>query len=347
MIFSSPTTLTVIAPGTSVLGTQATSMAAGTWAPLPAAAGQSTAMTQSGAWLTGGSNSAAWDPTRRIAHFVGKRQNTYPLRHIMYREATHDWVIGASAPPGNIGHGYDGNVCDPMTGRIYFRPYGAHPNRKIYYSDPSNFGTWGTSIPDWPLQADSYVEVVLGVAFWSGLMTGAGSRGAIVVYSTAGSGATEVQTFDVQTNSWLPRIVVPGGGSAYCSCAEYSTVLNVAIVGGGASSRNVYKIATDRSVTQLANSPKNFGYIEGCLTHDPITGRFLLLASDRSFYELNPAGSGTWTPLTGSRTPPSGGLTPLDSRGTICWPIPGYGVTVWASVNTAGGDPQMWLYKHV
>jgi len=329
----------------STLSDAAAQLQPGNWVRLSAATSQQTAMQQSGAWLTSQSNDVGYDPSRRIAHYVGKRQNSFSHRHIYYREATHDWVVGTTVSGVTSGHGYDHQAVDPVTGYVYFRPYGANPSRAIYRASPSNLSSW-SRIPDWPL--DGYVQVALAMTWWSGSFSGV-TQGALVVYNSGASGG-EILIYDPASNGWETSISGFGGSSTYHSVMVYSPIHNVAVLGGGnGNSRQVWRLNPDRSVTQLKNAPRGYG-VEvsgggaGYIVNDPVTGNFLLVSKDGTMWELDPTGSGTWTQLAGNAAPPSEVYSA--GRGNITWAVPTLGVVVFAGVGTSGTNPQMWLYKH-
>jgi hypothetical protein len=95
-------------------------------------------------------------------------------------------------------------------------------------------------------------------------------------------------------------------GNTYHSVMQYSAKKNVAVYGGGNDDpRKLWRLNYDRSVTAMPYVPtgKTVGIQNGILVEDPVTGNFLLLSAGQ-LLELNPTGSGTWTQLGGSRTPP-------------------------------------------
>jgi hypothetical protein len=301
-------------------------------------------MQQSSAWLTGQSNDVGYDPVRGQAHYVGKRQNSFSYRHIYYREASHDWVVGATVSGVTVGHGYDHQAVDPATGYVYFRPYGGDPARTIYRASPQNLSSW-SSFTDWPLSG-GYVQVAVGMTWWSGNFAGL-TRGGLIVYNS-GAINGQIQIFDPVTNTWETPIAGFGGVSTYHSALAYSPVLNVAVLGGGNDNpRKVWRLNADRSVTQLKDAPSAYGPLVGgaaYLVNEPVTGNFLLVSKNGTMWELDPTGAGTWIQLTGSAAPPSGVFDP--DRGNICWAAPTHGVVVFAGVDSTGTSPQMWLYKH-
>ena len=172
--------------------------------------------------------------------------------------------------------------------------------------------------------------------------------------SAQGTGDIDVDivVFDVQANDWIAtnqKIVdaIPTGGT-YQHWGSYSEVHNCAVIilgqGGhndGATASTDYRtwrINAAGTSTALPNPPTRVGYNIGSITCDPVSGIFLVLGEDGSFYSLDPTGSGTWTSLTAA----PGGLWPLSGTPTVCWPDEGNGVTVWHN----GLDGDMFIYKY-
>ncbi len=312
----------------------------GNWVQLSAAANQQTAMQQSGAWLTSQSNDVGYDPVRRIAHYVGKRQNSYPYRHIYYREDKHDWVVGVNVTSNSSGHGYDHNAVDPRTGDVYMRRYG-YGVRGVYKASGGNLNSWG-SIPNWQ-DTGGNTQVAIGATWWSGEFTGL-TQGGLLIYD---SGESDVFIYDPVTSSWETPITDIGQTSTYHSIMSYSAVHNVAVFGGGNDqSRRIWRLNSDRSITAMPNAPFNVGVYTGggaYVVEDPVTGNFLFVSTQANkMYELDPTGSGSWSLVNVS--------VPTDirdgDRGNICWSVPDSGVVVFAGASSSGESPSMYLYKH-
>jgi hypothetical protein len=329
-------------PLPTVLSAQADTLEPGKWVKLPPARNQGPCLTQVDRWLTSYSNQAAWDPTRKLAHYCGKRQSRYPIQHAIYREATHDWIKqwdDLLVPLGTFGHGYGYNIINPATGRVFFKNHDVP--RKVYYADPPNY-SWSTNnvLPDWPNSGGGNVPAQ-PCFFWTGLITGAGDQGLIGLFvNGSGDASMHFVLYDVQSGQWLPSVVIEGTNSAFERWGDYSAVHNCAVCfanDGNTSYDRPYRLDSDKSVTRLANSPRLTGALRANFIADPVTGNFLMMATDGTFWDLDPTGSGQWAQL--ARAPSE--LWPLTKIGTICWGIPAYGVTVWA---THKGD--MWLYKH-
>ena len=91
---------------------------------------------------------------------------------------------------------------------------------------------------------------------------------------------------------------------------------------------------------------KAVGIQRGLLVDDPATGNFLLLSAGE-LWELNPAGSGTWTQQTGARVPPSavGIPGPSTIQAMVCSSLSDYGVVAYITQpGSSGGN--VYLYKH-
>src|SRR5262249_30847052 len=127
ILLSSPTSLTIAAPGTSTLATLAASMAAGTWAMVPA--GNQNAVL--GVGPTSGSmihysNKAAWNPVSKKIEYLGEDHNYGSVRYVQYDEASNQFVLVTNdAGFGSFTqHGYDHTVVNPYTGDLYHRLIG-------------------------------------------------------------------------------------------------------------------------------------------------------------------------------------------------------------------------------
>lgn len=332
-------------PPPTILSAHAADLEPGNWVKATTAANQSTVLQQGGRWLSGVSNKAGWDPARRLAHYCGKRQNRFPIQHAIYREATHDWIKrwdDLFVPLGTFGHGYDYNIINPATGRVFFKNHDVA--RKIYYADPPDY-VWDIAkvLPDWPNSGGGNTPA-MPCAFWSGTMNGVGKLGAIVLLVTADKpvpGSLHWVIYDIQAEAWAASVPISGGSlSTYERWGDYSAIHNCAVCfanDGNASHDIPFRLNADRTSTRLPDSPRGVGYLRGNVVADPVGGSFLVMATDGTFWELDPIGA-TWRRLADA---PSA-LWPLAQVGTICWAIPVHGVTVWA---THRGD--MWLYKHV
>src|SRR5262249_48424457 len=136
-----------------------------------------------------------------------------------------------------------------------------------------------------------------------------------------------------------------GGNSTYHCFVSYSPLYNVAILGGGNDNANkVWRLNSDQSVTPLTDSPVGVGIQKYNVVNDPVSGNFLLMGQHQ-LYELDPRGSGTYTQLTGSNTPPSAVGDPVaGAASVISASIPNYGVVMYVTCN--GSNCNVYLYKH-
>jgi hypothetical protein len=338
-LLSTPTTLTITTPGTSALATLAAAMAPGTWAQL--AANNVSALvdptTSSIPHVLTYTNKAAWDPLNRRVHIIGSGHGGSALRYVRYDEATNAFSFVDAAFPAS--HGFDHITVNPPTGEPYVLVY---YTLQLWRRGPSGW----VQLPNRP--SLSYQNITWVCDWWTGALSGlTGSQGAFMFFSPNSNG--QVSWFDPVANSWIASTTgwqPDSPGSQYHSVGAYSPRLNVAVGGGGnAFPNSMWRVNADRSVVKLSNTPFNYGIQMGRLVNDPATGRFLVYSTS-GFYEVNPAGSGTYTPLTGSRTPPAnvGLMSETNGWGAAAVAIPQYGVTMWISMQNTTG--YVHLYKH-
>ena len=367
IILSNPASLTLSAPGTSVLAKLAASMAAGSWAQV-AGTNQNSILTDNDGAGSGShlhySNSMNYIPQSDRIQIVGADHGSYTTMFIIeYDLATNQFVTispGNSANGTGPGHGYDHASVNPYTGDAYQVMYGkGNASGYKFQVTKRAFGasTFATTLPY--TMIDQVVNITLGSCWWSGTFTGgggAGAQGCLMVYNTynaTGSANDGVMNgYDPLTNSWFygrigasPNFGASGG--LYHQIAEYSPTLNCMVYGGGNSSPSkVYRMSSDGTVTQLTDVPagKGLGIQRGNLVADPVTGKFLLLSSSQ-LWELDPRGSGTWTQQTGTRTPPTGVGSPDVPDGIVSCALPRYGVVAYIKQSTASGGT-FYLYKH-
>ena len=353
-ILSTPTTMTVIAPGTPALGPLAASMAPGTWAQLTVS-NQNAVLADTGASGTPlhYCNSMPWNPVSKCIEIVaGDHHGATPsMRHLRYLDATNGFSEPQASPvvPG-IGHGYDHNTVNPTTGDLYHRLYNSQSvaRKALGASSFSN-------IPDW--NAGGWIQVAIGSCWWSGSFAGGGAQGSLIIFNSGNAVNAptdgQITAYNPLTNAWFfnQSSMAPnyGSGSTYHSVIEYSSVKNVAVYGGGNAAPNkLWRLNSDRTFTVMPDVPtgKAVGMQRGIICADPITGNFLLLSAGE-LWELNPSGSGTWTRQTGTRVPPAGvGIPgPTNPQPVICSSIDDYGVVAYITQPSQTGGT-FFLYKH-
>lgn len=302
------------------------------------------------------SNSMPWNSKSRSIEIIGADHNWGSARHVQYVEATNSFVLISNNATGEgLNHGYDHTAVNPYTGDIYHRLYGggnAMPLRTVRkafgssaFGGIADIGTW-------------YSQVAIGTCWWSGSFAGAGAQGCWMMFNSgaADGKATDGQivAYDPLTSTWFFN---QGGmapfystsGNTYHSVMQYSAKKNVAVYGGGNDDpRKLWRLNSDRSVTAMPDVPtgKTVGIQNGILVEDPVTGNFLLLSAGQ-LLELNPTGSGTWTQLGGSRTPPAGVGIPGGSspQGVIACALPDHGLVAYITQTTSIGGT-FYVYKH-
>lgn len=349
----------IVAASSSAMAARAASMSVGTWAELTATSinvlGSVGSAYPGGTPGVGGnaipfSNKAAWDPVRKAIRYCGSDHHggdpAYGLFEMQYLDSTNTWsIVGMATTSNQPFHGYDHVAVRPDTGDFYTHvPTGGSFPERVWKRLPPG-GSWssisGPSV---------YQQASAGVCWWTGTLSGSGSMGALVVWLL---GLGDLMIYDPVLNSWQDVHVSVVGDNLYHGVCVYSPVYNCAIFGGGNSTpRGLWRLNSNRTVTQLSNAPLDFGIQRANVVCDPVSGKFLFFGGG-SFYEMVPTGSGTFTALTGGRIPPAAGLhgvsNPAGGAGgpdaLISCPIPDYGVIAYMSASGAS-YANMFLYKH-
>lgn len=360
-LLSIPTTVTVLAPGSSVLSTIVAAMAPGTWAQL-SPKNQSAVL---GVGPTTGSilpycNSMPWNRvSRSIEIIAGDHNSPTGLRQVRYVEATNSFELVATTT-GFVGHGFDHTEVNPFTGDLYHRRYGSYSNAQSrVYRQRLGSTTWDL-VPSIAVRDG----IICGTCWWSGPFTGGGGLGAqggFVVYTAAFSSNSasdgEITIFDPLSNSWKFQAtgVAPFQPDGYNESMAYSRSKNVAVYGGtNPSPRKIWKMVSTGAtfaLTDVPSSAAGVGIHKGVLVDDPVSGNFLLLtrvAGSPALYELNPDGNGTWTLQTGTRVPPSNVGSPGEAgpnNFVMGVPLPDHGVVAFIR-QSGSGNGAFWLYKH-
>ena len=337
----------------TALGTLANSMAAGTWAQLnvPNQDAILGVGSVSGTMIHF-SNSMPFNPFSKVIEIVGMDHSYPAMRHVRYDVATNLFVLVADNAGVGQGHGYDHNTVNPYTGDLYHRVYsgftGSFTVRRKVLGGASFVGIPSVAAAD---------QVAVGATWWSGPFVGGGSQGSFMIFNsgnaTGNANDGQILAFNPVSNTWFydqqGKAPFYGGGSTYHSLIEYSPVKNVAVYGGGnvAPSR-LWRMSSDGSVLAMPDVPagKAVGIQKGLLVNDPVSGNFLLLSAGQ-LWELNPSGSGSWTPQTGSRTPPAGvgDPGPANPEAVIASAISDYGVVAFITQPGRTGAT-FFLYKH-
>lgn len=323
--------LAMTARAQSPLVTLANSMQLGTWAQLS----QTNINAVLGTGPTTGNklpfaSTAKWDGA--VLHYAGNDHGEEG-RYITYDAATNSWTDNGQTPV-HIGHNYDHISLDPISKDIYLREYGIWPGG--YNVMRRHNGTW-SNLPVW----SGLPQVAIGTEWWSGVFQGV-SNGIYLLYN-CGNDNGLVTGYNPATNTWFFNLNGFGGVNTYHCIMEYSSVLNVAVFGGGNdNSKKIWRLNADRTITALTAppTPSGIGIQRTNMVADPVTGKFLLLG-DGQFWELDPAGTGTYRQLP---TPPSGVGNPSAPDSVISAHLDSAGVVTYITCKTSGCT--MFLYKH-
>lgn len=353
--------VSVASGGSSALAVAAAGLAAGHWVEF-VPNGITTLSSAGSAYPGGGggvggnaipySNKACWDATNKAIRYCGCDHHggnpAYGLFEMQYLDSNNTWsIVGMVGTAGNIQfHGYDHVAMRPDTATLYNHLPGGGSATTKEWTRTEPGGSWtlvtGPSV---------YQQTSAGADWWTGTLSGSQSMGALVVWLL---GLGDLMIYDPGLNSWQDVNVTVSGDNLYHGILVYSPIYNCAIFGGGNSTpRGLWRLNSDRTVTQLANAPIDVGIQRSNVVCDPVSGKFLFWGAGGSFYEMVPTGSGTFTALTGTRIPPSAGLHGVSDPSTgggapdalISCPIPDYGVIAYMSASGAS-YANMFLYKH-
>jgi hypothetical protein len=303
------------------------------------------------------SNSMPWNPFSKVIEVIGMDHNWGMQRHVRYDEASNSFIVVAA--DDGLGtqtqHGYDHNTVNPFTGDLYHRFFSGFTGTISSFKKVLG-GSSFVALPG-VLASD---QVAIGATWWSGPFVGGGSQGSFMLFNSGNAINTandgQILAFNPLTNTWFynqqgraPFYDSTGGGNTYHSVMEYSSIKNVAVYGGGnAAPDRLWRLNQDGSFIAMPNVPpgKGVGIQQGLLVNDPVSGNFLLLSAGE-LWELNPSGSGTWTPQIGTRTPPGavGVPGPGTPEAVIASSISDYGVVAFITQPGHTGAT-FFLYKH-
>lgn len=363
-LLSNATSVTLSAVGTSVLAQLAASMPAGTWAQVTGT-NQNSVLTDNDGGGSGShlhySNSMNYIPQSDRIQLVCADHGKYSTMFIIeYDLASNQFITvspGNSANGAGPGHGFDHAAVNPYTGDAYQVLYGGGAGVKFTVRRrPFGSSTFTETLP---YAMDQAINITFGSCWWSGSFSGgsgAGAQGCLMVYNTYNSSVSAndgvMNGYNPLTNTWFFGVtgVSPffgTSGGLYHQVCEYSSVLNVMCYGGGNTSpRKIYKMASNGAITQLADVPsgKALGIQGGNLVADPVTGKFLLFSASQ-LWELDPAGSGTWTqrPSPPAALGSPGPGTTID--GIMSCALPPYGVVAYVKQSSASGGV-FYIYKN-
>lgn len=308
----------------SALSDLAGSMQPKTWAQL-STNGLSTAL---GGYSGGCSTSpleyadnASWDPVHKKLFFLGAPHYCWPWKFLIYDDASNQWSTGPLPASGmqaggsQIGHGYDNNALDPVTGDAFHEPYNS---RTIYRYSGGSWSTY-TTVPSSNVPS---LSITYGLAYFP-------EMGGLVF--TQGNGPCCF--FNSTTRQWSTLTQSFSSGS-YHIMSAYDPVHHVVLFGGGNGSTSLYAVNASGTVTRKSNAPTGYGVNTTIFKSDPVTGKLILIpyGSGTAYeYEYD---SDAWTTFSGNRPPFTPGIGITASIST-------YGVVMVVNRNAT-----VYLYKH-
>lgn len=320
----------------TALGRLAAGMKAGAWAELKTDNLIDTlrAKGASGA-IFGYNEDAVWDPKTQQFFYVGGDHND-TVRFVTYEDKTNAWKT--MPQPTWVGkgtsHGYSHHGLDAKRGLLYYFPFGNRARTVHRYDIAKN--TWST-LPK--LDPPEYLACCVGVEYFPELDG--------LVVANGGGGKGSVHLFQEKTQTWttLARDLPMG---VYHNTAQYSPGHKIILFGGGNGSSDLYKLDAKGKVTTLNKTPIGIGVMQSILTLDPVSGDFLLLGKNGSFYVYDVAAD-KWHEQD-SKTVPI--FSPTRVKDNKVWhvtatPVSTYGVTMFVKYFHAD-PPRAWvyLYKH-
>ncbi|HKP97238.1 MAG TPA: hypothetical protein VJ385_15930 [Fibrobacteria bacterium] len=307
--------LAVLPARATVLGDAAANLKPGEWVSFSAKGWSSALITTGVDNILNYSNSGVWDPIKKEIRFVG--QGHYEAeKMIIYDDATNTWR-NASPPVGSgIGHGYDHNTINTVTGISYYRKYystGIYAFQNNAWSKLTNMP--GTEDDYSCCGALVYFNDYNGLTFWGG-----------------------GKLYGFRDNKWTTLKTGLAMGD-YHNVAEYSRQYGLVFGGGGNGSKSLFAMDGKGNVTAVPAAPTGLGVNTGLMSVDPATGELLVIGGSGTFHAYYPAAK-TWKNLP---NPPTKflELEGLATKMTVAIPIDTYGITMF--LHRDGVD----LYKHI
>lgn len=357
--------------GTSPLAIQAAAMSPGTWAEMTTVGITGALLSALNEGGVGGNsipytNQMAWNPITKQIKLTCSDHGAAYMPELTYDVATNTWssVNAGTAPSGAwpFGtHAYGHFSIRPDTGDLYSRYNGGGTAQEPVFRRLAG-GSWAIFNRT---GSTTYTQIGVGSAWWPGSNTGAnalaGHGGVAGCYILCEIALGVLMTYDPIADAWgfilVPQTNPPT--DVYHTVAAWSRPLNCMVYGGGNSSVNadtkkwLWRLDQDATTHRLTDCPIGVGIQHANLVADPVSGKFLIWGEGRNFYELDPAGTGTYTLLTGSRQPPAVGLhgvaDPSQGAGgpdaMVSCPLPDHGVIAYMSASGASYT-NMFLYKH-
>lgn len=256
-------------------------------------------------------DSAQWDPKRKRAFFLGLRQSN---RFLTYHATGNTWeeisLDVPNAPPRfqKFGHLYGRTALDWKRGHFY-------------RLDGSTLHRYSIDDDKWERFDQTVFKGYIPIGWHYGLDMLIGTVGA------------KLYGFRDAQSKPLGRTVVDG----YHSSAKYNPKRgDMLFIGGTKSKRSVDVISPDGQIRHMKDAPFSFGISSDDLTHDPITGNYLVLHRDRVLWEYQPD-LDEWRIALDMR---DGGTAWPFKDGIVPFVVDELGVIVWMTT------PTPLIYRH-
>ena len=293
------------------------------------------------------SDEIVWNSVHRKLQFVGgdhyngiSGPDDGP-HFIEYDEVSNSWTDHGIPPHivPSTNHGYDHMAVDPETGYFYVRRVGVGPGNGpvIHYWDGS---TWS------PIAANNQSaqanEVAVGIDFFPEL------NGIIWAGIVPGDGLGGLYLWDKTSNSWSTLVTgIPGFPCSH-HLAKYNPVHKIVLAGGGGGgcpqgeSNLLHKVDAQANVSAIAPAPHPLSIQRSVLTSDPVSGDYLALFTDGSFWAYD-ALSNLWTQQ--SSAPPVFTTTSTRLDGILASRVDSYGVNLFVTCKKPA-PCRVTIYRH-
>lgn len=284
-------------------------------------------------------SSGVWDPVRKQARFIGRRQsNGFAYHGLVYTESSDEWANDFplwSTDTVPSGHGYDHNAINPANGHHFFRVYNSN---EVYEEDGA--GNWAqlpALLAGWQIAGG--LTYVLGV----GLLYN--DRNTLQLLTDGAGAWVEIEDLGIDVQ-------------AYHTVSQYNPIAELMVFGAGNADKALKSMDLDQVLADIPTPAIELGSSEdqGVFTHDPNSDEFFGWQKATSSWQAWGPGDLSWRNLTqssGNGSSPQNGPPNLDTSATgrpcIAIPIPAHdgmdhGVTMW--IQSLGGAGHTWLYRH-
>jgi hypothetical protein len=312
----------------STLSTTIAAMPADSWAVIS----PSNTGVIGGGLTTSFGDSGAWDPINRKFLFTGADHGV-GYDFVIWDDATNAWTSGAALPgvPKStifVGHAFDGNTTD-YNGNYFYRCRRGTCGNDIYKYNVTT-GAW-TTLPNNTAETNENNDCCTGIAYFPEL-------GGLVWITNTG----QIWLWNATSNTWSLLTTASGYSAGTWAFAEYNPIRKVVLFGSGVSSQ-LFSLSATGVVTAKGAIPHTIysgdGF-NGHVTHDPVTGLFIVLTSGTHQCKTYEVSTDTWGTCT---NPPAG----MQNMSVASASVTNYGATVYFNCGQFTGSctGNMYIYK--